>query len=195
MSVSALVGENAQFHCAGTADAVILQWIVDKLLATNTNIKARGIVFDTVTTTGTIQSNLTVPATIENNGTTVYCKILFPGEVTSNNATLTVLPGELWTMPYIDHQIVVMLSWYATGIDAVQVNNVRFNPAFNTLLWSPPLTSGVLSGLSYIVIIVNNKTTLPEISGHGPIFSVYSSVYAIVEVNGRRWELGIKHRR
>ena len=37
--------------------------------------------------------------------------------------------------------------------------------------------------------------TLPEISGHGPIFSVYSSVYAIVEVNGRRWELGIKHRR
>ena len=51
-----------------------------------------------------------------------------------------------------------MLSWYATGIDAVQVNNVRFNPAFNTLLWSPPLTSGVLSGLSYIVIIVNNKT-------------------------------------
>ena len=38
-------------------------------------------------------------------------------------------------------------------------------------------------------------TSLPEISGHGPIFSVYSSVYAIVEVNGRRWELGIKHRR
>ena len=38
-------------------------------------------------------------------------------------------------------------------------------------------------------------SSLPEISGHGPIFSVYSSVYAIVEVNGRRWELGIKHRR
>ena len=40
-----------------------------------------------------------------------------------------------------------------------------------------------------------NINSLPEISGHGPIFSVYSSVYAIVEVNGRRWELGIKHRR
>ena len=39
------------------------------------------------------------------------------------------------------------------------------------------------------------EDALPEISGHGPIFSVYSSVYAIVEVNGRRWELGIKHRR
>ena len=39
------------------------------------------------------------------------------------------------------------------------------------------------------------SAALPEISGHGPIFSVYSSVYAIVEVNGRRWELGIKHRR
>ena len=40
-----------------------------------------------------------------------------------------------------------------------------------------------------------DEGALPEISGHGPIFSVYSSVYAIVEVNGRRWELGIKHRR
>ena len=51
VSVSALVGENAQFHCAGTgtADAVILRWIVDKLLATDTNIRARGIVSHTVT--------------------------------------------------------------------------------------------------------------------------------------------------
>ena len=157
MSVSALVGGNAQFHCAGTG--VVLVWMVDKLHATDTNIKARGIVFDTVTTTGTIQSNLTVPATIENNGTTVYCKIqLFPDEVTSNNATLSVLPGELWTMPYTI--IVVMLSWYTihVGIDAAQVTNVRFNPEFNTLLWNPPPTAGVLSGLSYIVIVVNNKT-------------------------------------
>ena len=44
-------------------------------------------------------------------------------------------------------------------------------------------------------ITVQTLISLPEISGHGPIFSVYSSVYAIVEVNGRRWELGIKHRR
>ena len=98
MSVSALVGENAQFHCAGTgASAVILivLWIVDELHATDTKIRARGIVLDTVTSLGKTQSNLTVPATIENNGTTVRCKILlFPSEVTSNNATLTVL-GEL----------------------------------------------------------------------------------------------------
>ena len=45
------------------------------------------------------------------------------------------------------------------------------------------------------VEFILSTATLPEISGHGPIFSVYSSVYAIVEVNGRRWELGIKHRR
>ena len=52
MSVSALVGENAQFHCAGTgASAVILivLWIVDELHATDTKIRARGIVLDTVT--------------------------------------------------------------------------------------------------------------------------------------------------
>ena len=51
-----------------------------------------------------------------------------------------------------------MLSWYTTGIDAAQVINVRFNPEFNTLLWNPPATAGVLNDLSYIVIIVNNKT-------------------------------------
>ena len=39
-----------------------------------------------------------------------------------------------------------------------------------------------------IVNIARNKRTRTYIS-------VYSSVYAIVEVNGRRWELGIKHRR
>ena len=61
---------------------------------------------------------------------------------------------------------------------------------------------GIVVTTALVIIIINllllklsNGSALPEISGHGPIFSVYSSVYAIVEVNGRRWELGIKHRR
>ena len=73
VSVSALVGENAQFHCAGTGASIV--WIVDGIYyATDINITKRGIYQDIpVTSLGTIQSNLTVPATIENNGTTVLC--------------------------------------------------------------------------------------------------------------------------
>ena len=88
MSVSALVGENALFHCAG--NGVGIAWIVDGLYSTELPIMQRGI---SSQSSGTIQSTLTVPATLVNNGTTVHC-VLYPGEVTSNNATLTVLPGK-----------------------------------------------------------------------------------------------------
>ena len=40
MSVSAPIGENARFHCAG-ADAAAILWIVDELHATDTKIRAR----------------------------------------------------------------------------------------------------------------------------------------------------------
>ena len=94
VSVSALVGENVQFHCAATGAATIA-WKVDDLFSTDTRIIDRAIFHNTpVTASGMLQSKLTVPATIENNGTTVHC-VLYPGEVISNNATLTVFPGEL----------------------------------------------------------------------------------------------------
>ena len=35
---------------------------------------------------------------------------------------------------------------------------MRFTPAFSAVLWDPPATAGVLSGLSYIVIVMNNNT-------------------------------------
>ena len=95
MSVSALVGENALFHCTGSGIAIA--WIVDGLYTIEISIIERGITSNTVSSSGTVQSTLTVPATSVNNGTTVQC-VLYPGEVISNNATLTVLPGELcWT--------------------------------------------------------------------------------------------------
>ena len=98
MSVSALVGENALFHCNGSGWSVL--WIVDGIPETDISISDRGITDDTVTSSGTVQSTLTVPATLVNNGTTVQC-VLYPGEVTSNNATLTVLPGEIKPSCYI----------------------------------------------------------------------------------------------
>ena len=80
------------FFCNGSG--VIIQWTVDGVYATHTNITGRGITVYTETSWYTVQSTLTVPATLENNGTTVQC-VIYPGEVTSDNATLTVLPGEL----------------------------------------------------------------------------------------------------
>ena len=95
VSVSALVGENAQFHCSGSG--IIIAWIVDGYLATDSVIVERGITPDTpITSSGTVQSTLTVPATLENNGTAVWCRLIsINGSITSKNATLTVLPGEL----------------------------------------------------------------------------------------------------
>ena len=94
VSVSALVGGNALFHCSGSGFTIV--WIVDGLNALNKNITDRNVTQHTLTpSSGTVQSTLTVPATQENNVTTVQC-VLYPGEVTSNNATLTVLPGELY---------------------------------------------------------------------------------------------------
>ena len=96
MSVTALVSTNAQFHCAGTGNYLV--WIVDGLSLNHVNISSRGITASTMSSSGTVQSTLTVPATSVNNGTTVQCGVsllAFSTPAISNYCTLTVLPGEL----------------------------------------------------------------------------------------------------
>ena len=100
VSVSVLIGDNALFNCNGSGDTIA--WTVDGLIATDSSIADRGIVQSIKTSSGTVQSTLTVPATLVNNGTTVQC-VIYPDEVTSNNATLTVLPGEYSTVPIVTH--------------------------------------------------------------------------------------------
>ena len=95
VSVTVLIGTNAQFHCAGTGNYLV--WVVDGLQANHVIISARGITSDTTTSSGTVQSTLTVLATSVNNGTTVRCAIVaspFSTPAISNYSTLTVLPGE-----------------------------------------------------------------------------------------------------
>ena len=36
---------------------------------------------------------------------------------------------------------------------------MRFTPSFSAVLWDPPATAGVLSDLSYIVIVMNMSTS------------------------------------
>ena len=151
MSVSVLVGENALFYCNGSG--VVLAWIVDELYSTEASIKQRGIsAVSSSSTSGTVQSTLTVPATLVNNGTTVQC-VIYPGEVTSNNATLTVLPipGELYRTNVL---ITYHTNLYCTGIG--QVRNVRFTSSLSDVQWDPPLTA--LSGLMYNVTTMNTNT-------------------------------------
>ena len=95
VSVTALVGTNAQFHCAGTGNYLV--WEVDGLQANHPDILARGITVVTLPSSGTVQSNLTVPATSVNNGTTVRCGISiswFKFTSISNYSVLTVIYGE-----------------------------------------------------------------------------------------------------
>ena len=58
VSVTALIGTNAQFHCAGIGN--ILVWEVDGLQIGSSGILSCG-------SSGKVQSNLTVPATLANN--------------------------------------------------------------------------------------------------------------------------------
>ena len=93
--MTALIGTDAQFHCAGTGNYLV--WEVDGLALDYPDILARGVTSVTLPSSGTVQSNLTVPASSVNNGTTVRCAIsvsLFTPPAISNNATLTILPGE-----------------------------------------------------------------------------------------------------
>ena len=94
VSVTVLVGTNTQFHCAGIGNYLV--WEVDGLVPGHPFISARGITVVTLPSSGTVQSNLTVPATSVNNGTTVRCAIgvlQFNLTAISNYSTLTVLPG------------------------------------------------------------------------------------------------------
>ena len=89
----ALVGQTIQFHCAGTGND--LAWKVDGFIGNNPNVLARGISAATRILSGTAQSNLTVPATYGNNGTTIQCIIgSSSGIVFSNYSTLSVLLGK-----------------------------------------------------------------------------------------------------
>ena len=93
VSVSVLIGTDAQFHCAGTG--IIITWEVDGLASIDPNITSRGITTVVSSSSGTVQSTLTVPAKSVNNGTTVRCRIFsLSGSTFSNYANLTVLPGE-----------------------------------------------------------------------------------------------------
>ena len=92
--MSVLIGTDAQFHCAGTG--YFINWNVDGLHSDDPNIRSQGItsVDGSSPSAGTVQSNLTVPATSVNNGTTVQCRLFSSSGATfSNNSTLTVLPG------------------------------------------------------------------------------------------------------
>ena len=153
MSLTTLGGTNALFHCNGSG--TVLQWEIDGLPNNDQSIVDREITEHTVSSSGTVQSTLTVPATQENDGITLRCFIgpsLFSLTLIGNSSTLTVLPG-------LVHVTIIHIKGYYESTGIGPVVNVRFTPSFSAVLWDPPATAGVLSGLSYIVIVMNNNNT------------------------------------
>ena len=94
-SVTAKIGTDAQFYCAGTE--VIIFWIVDGLPLDNPNISGRGIVAENDSVSGfNVKSKLTVPVTLENDNTSVQCaaNLSFSSKpLFSAPATLSVISG------------------------------------------------------------------------------------------------------
>ena len=98
-SMTVQVGRTATFQCAGTGDYVL--WKINGEVYQDSSAQLQDAVFVVTreTVSGFKLSNLTVlTASAENNGTTVQCiltTVLPSSSASSNNATLTVLPGNL----------------------------------------------------------------------------------------------------
>ena len=90
-SMNGKIGETVIFHCVGTG--FLLNWNVDGKHHNDPDIKNRAISESSTSLSGVKYSNLTVLATVENNGTTLQCCIN-AGSTCSNNVTLTVYSGK-----------------------------------------------------------------------------------------------------
>lgn len=71
------MGSAGTFHCAVTGGHII-SWYVDRMPSVNPSVRSRGIFASPVTSINTtwIQSNLTVSATLENDGILINCIVL-----------------------------------------------------------------------------------------------------------------------
>ena len=94
-SVTVVVGGKATFQCVGTGDYVV--WNVNGEIYLESGQTEFVVTREEVS--GIQHCNLTVPTTsAENNGTTVQCIMTTfspSSSVSSDNATLIVLPGKL----------------------------------------------------------------------------------------------------
>ena len=71
-------------------------------------------------------------------------------------------------IPHLVHKYSAAVPWYNCStmlalIDCVLIGighvlNPRFDTAFTTVMWDPPQTAGVLSNLSYHLIVTNMNT-------------------------------------
>ena len=90
--MTALVGTNAQFHCAGTGNHLV--WVVDGLQADHPDIIAHGV---TLPSSSGTYSPTSLYMYQQHRRTMVRCAIsvlVFSTPVVSNYSTLIVLPGE-----------------------------------------------------------------------------------------------------
>ena len=84
LSYTARLDRAGTFHCAVTGSNII-SWYVDRTPSRYPSVRSRGIFASPVTSINAtwIQSNLTVPATFENDGISINCVALVDGVQTS----------------------------------------------------------------------------------------------------------------
>ena len=112
--MTAIIGKSVTFHCAGVG--FLINWNVNEKHHDDPAIKACMIYATQLCTSmaDVVCSNLTVPATVKNNGTTLQCCItsFHDGATCSNNVTFTVRDGKYSNYVIIDfiHSLCVSAS-------------------------------------------------------------------------------------
>lgn len=123
LSYTARLDSAGTFHCAVTGTNIV-SWYVDRLPSGYPSIRRRGILAsaETFINATWIQSNLTVPATLENDGISINCVALVYGEQTrgiSETAVFHVqeppLPPINLTLEVSGDQSHLILRWNSTS--------------------------------------------------------------------------------
>ena len=142
LAVNASQGSVTTFHCSVTG-AVALLWRVDNIVLSGMNrLIDRGITFSEPVeeSPGSFQSNLTMPATPENDGSVVQCLalVVVGTNMISPNATYRV-QGMGKKFPYISIPIIQRQS-FSTGIldPPSNLTIVTQGASHRRLFWEAP---------------------------------------------------------
>ena len=141
LSYTARLGNVGIFHCAVTGSNII-SWYINGLPSGYPSVRRRGIFTSRATSINTtwIKSNLTIPATWENNGVSIDCAALLDGPQTTGISELASFHVEAPPLPPANLTL-----------------EVSQDQRYLILKWSPP--SGNKSTISMYTVYVNMSHT------------------------------------
>ena len=146
VSVSALVGENALFYCNGSGFTI--GWIVDGLLATDINWPRNSEKYSIIIRHSTVHPHCTSNISEQWHYCPV-CALSWWGD--QQQCYPDCSPW--WAVLDWYHRLIVLYCWYRywSSCQCEVHSSIQCCTVGSA-------TDGVLSGLSYIVIVMNNNT-------------------------------------